>query len=396
MLFLDVTSACQSNMSTGVQRVVRGIYKSLSSRTAVRPIVWDDKLESYCALDDLELSYLTDPFSVSSTASATPLSYTQRRLWPLLVRQGRSKNRVLTLPNLVGSDDQLFVPEIFEDKRIGFLSRPELAGLRKSAIFYDAIVCFHPQWFQPGRGDNFRRYLRTLGEFHQVCSISHQSARDLRDIWATAGLGETPVLVEPLPAPPHPPSAPWAPNESSRTVLCVGTLEARKNHLGLLEACERIWVKGIDFKLVLIGRKQAHHGPHVLKALQAAKDRQRPVEWRMHTSDDELHDAYLHSRFTVYPSFAEGYGLPIVESLQAGRPCVCGDNGALGEISRQGGCEVVDPSDSESLASGLERLLTDPSHYVRLCQEASIRPFRSWDDYASSLLDFLGIAPSPT
>jgi glycosyltransferase involved in cell wall biosynthesis len=161
-----------------------------------------------------------------------------------------------------------------------------------------------------------------------------------------------------------------------------------------LAACEQLWAKGVDLKLVLIGRKQAYHGPKVLNVLQKAQARGRPVEWKMHTSDDELMDAYLAARFTVYPSLAEGYGLPIVESLQAGRPVICGHNGALGEISLQGGCLTADMSDAVTLAEALEKLLTDQQLYIRLCREASERSFRSWDDYTTSILEFLGLNPA--
>jgi len=51
--------------------------------------------------------------------------------------------------------------------------------------------------------------------------------------------------------------------------------------------------------------------------------------------------------FTVYPSLMEGFGIPILESLWHGKPCVCGGNGALGEVARGGGCLIVDQTSED-------------------------------------------------
>jgi len=118
-------------------------------------------------------------------------------------------------------------------------------------------------------------------------------------------------------------------------------------------------------------------------ALQAAG---RPLQWLAHIDDGALAEAYRRCSFTVYPSIREGFGLPILESLWHGRPCVCGENGALGEVARGGGCEFVDQTEVASLAGGIERLLTGEALYLQRFQEAQARSFRSWDDYVGNLL----------
>jgi glycosyltransferase involved in cell wall biosynthesis len=85
----------------------------------------------------------------------------------------------------------------------------------------------------------------------------------------------------------------------------------------------------------------------------------------------------------------EGFGLPIAESLWHGKPCVCGGNGALGEVARGGGCLVVDQTSTDALAQAMTSLLLDQQLYVRLCSEARARKFRSWTDYIDKLLDHL-------
>jgi glycosyltransferase involved in cell wall biosynthesis len=102
--------------------------------------------------------------------------------------------------------------------------------------------------------------------------------------------------------------------------------------------------------------------------------------------DKTLRREYNDCRFTVYPSLMEGYGLPIVESLLYGKPCVCGGNGALGEVAGGGGCLIVDQTSVESLANGIKKLLQDRQLYARLGEEARTRRFRSWADYIDNFL----------
>ena len=117
--------------------------------------------------------------------------------------------------------------------------------------------------------------------------------------------------------------------------------------------------------------------------------RNRPVRWLRHVNDQTLCRAYRDCRFTVYPSLMEGFGLPIAESLAFGKPCVCGGNGALGEIAKGGGCLIIDQTSDEALAAGMQKLLVDQATYARLAAEARARTFRSWSDYTANLLEHL-------
>jgi glycosyltransferase involved in cell wall biosynthesis len=85
----------------------------------------------------------------------------------------------------------------------------------------------------------------------------------------------------------------------------------------------------------------------------------------------------------------EGFGLPIAESLLHGKPCVCGGNGALGEVARGGGCVIVDQTSVDALADGIKTLLLDRQLYAQLSDEARARKFRSWSDYIEKFMAHL-------
>jgi len=102
-----------------------------------------------------------------------------------------------------------------------------------------------------------------------------------------------------------------------------------------------------------------------------------------------LLELYGQSDFTVYPSLEEGFGLPVAESLWHRRICLCSDDGALGEISRQGGCALVNSHDWRSIAAALDRLFHDDAWRDQLQQQVEQRSFRSWRTYATELLHTL-------
>ncbi|MDB6128601.1 MAG: glycosyl transferase group 1, partial [Verrucomicrobia bacterium] len=123
-----------------------------------------------------------------------------------------------------------------------------------------------------------------------------------------------------------------------------------------------------------------------LRALQAAG---RPLRYDGPLSDDQVAEAYGECAFTVYPSIAEGFGLPVIESLARGRPCICSARGALGEHSRQGGCVALDSVDPRTLADAISRLLKSPEEVARLSAAARSRTFKTWSAYAGEVSSWM-------
>jgi glycosyltransferase involved in cell wall biosynthesis len=182
-------------------------------------------------------------------------------------------------------------------------------------------------------------------------------------------------------------------NTRSNLVVYVSSFHGRKNHLTLLRAAEKLWRDGIRFDLHLIGRNVGAPFNRIVREIWKLRMRGRSLRWLRHVNDHTLLRAYQHCRFTVYPSLMEGFGLPIAESLAHGKPCICGGNGALGEIARGGGCLIVDQTSKDALATGIKKLLTDDETYARLSAEARTRRFRTWADYIDKLVEHLQSEP---
>ncbi|MGA2138116.1 MAG: glycosyltransferase [Verrucomicrobiia bacterium] len=380
-------------MNTGVQRTVRGLFAALDRRTQVTPLLWSPRLNAYCRLSARELQFLVQPFARHPEASAKPEGLSTPFPWSKAARYLRNWKRRFALDTAGTRDDSLLVPEIFQDNRVERFSdlKTWFPG-RRCAIFYDAITLRLPEFSPPERQRNFPQYVRALANFDKVLCISREVDGDLRYYWNSYGVSATATAVLGLPTDFGQPRPVPQPNFSARRVLYVATLERRKNHLQLLEAAEKLWGTGLDFELILVGRTTADWGDTVLAGVDRLVARGRPVKWRRHVSDQALHQAYDHCSFTVYPSLREGFGLPILESLWHGRPCVCGADGAIGEAAHGGGCLAITGTDAESLAGGMRELLTDETIYRRLFAEARDRTFRGWDDYLDDLFHEIGAA----
>jgi glycosyltransferase involved in cell wall biosynthesis len=385
-ILIDVTSSCRSVQNTGMQRMTRKIFAELSQRMTVTPLCWNQIGRFYQLLGPTERTLLTRPFDVHGRPVAKPQLRGQNPIAEF--------RRLVALPRFdfageLRPNDVFLSPDVHADARRKILPRLiDKVPARSVAIFHDAArLRLAPVY--GSRGGRYRDYIVSLASFDLVICISQEAHDDLQHYWEQFGCKPTATRIEPWPAAVEQVQTNTGPTAASNVVLCVSSLDPRKNHFTLLSAAEKLWAQGLDFELRLIGRAARLFGRKVAKKVEDLRRRRRAVTWMRHIDDETLLREYRDCRFTVYPSLMEGYGLPIVESLSHGKPCVCGDNGALGETARGGGCLIVDQTNVDALAAGMEKLLTDRETYARLSAETRARTFRSWPDYIKRLLELL-------
>jgi glycosyltransferase involved in cell wall biosynthesis len=168
-------------------------------------------------------------------------------------------------------------------------------------------------------------------------------------------------------------------------ILVVGSHEPRKNHMAVLHAAELLWREGQQFSLTFIGGNAWHSEPFVHRFGQLVGTG-RALESFTAATDELLWQAYRAARFTVFPSFNEGFGLPVAESLACGTPVVTSNFGSMKEIADAGGgALLIDPRDDHDLLDAMRTLLTDDHLHAELAGQARSRPPRTWDDYADEV-----------
>jgi glycosyltransferase involved in cell wall biosynthesis len=382
MILLDATHTSHTRAHTGIQRVCRSLYGALASRQEVTAICHDPYLGAWRPLTAGERHQLRP---------GQPASRSRGAKWPLHQKITGHTRRLLGARPVLPPASAFVCPELFSPAVAAHLAQllAAVSGPRV-AVFHDAIGLKLPELTPPGTVRRLPAYLRELLLFDGIAANSEDSAACLRDYWTWLGVtGAPPVQAIPLgldechltgdiPAggPPR--------------VLCVGTIEGRKNHLALLEACESLWAQGVAFELELVGLGRPDTAGPALARIAALKAAGRPLHYAGPADDAALQAAYRRCAFTVYPSLLEGFGLPVLESLQHGKPCICSAQGALGESARGGGCVALAQLDAAAVAGAIRRLLQHPAELAALVAEARRRKFKSWPDYAAELTAWMG------
>ena len=393
-VLLDLTHTCHTHARTGIQRVTRSLHFALGADALA--ITHDPYLGTWRQLEPWESANLAATATTEKRGAAWPLSARLRGQARRLLGQ-QSKFEI----NKSKISSGLLVPEVFSAQTAAAL--PALFGATtgpRVAVFHDAIALKFPELTPAKTVARFPAYLRELLAFDGIAANSEDSRDTLRDYWRWLGVTHTPPIAAiplgvDLPSSPIPPistlHSPLLP-----TVLSVGSLEGRKNHLALLDACEQLWSSGTRFELRLIGLAHPETGRAALARVHALQAAGRPLRYDGPATDAMLEEAYAQCAFTVYPSLIEGFGLPVIESLARGKPCICSSRGALGESARGGGCLALDRVDPAALVTALSRLLSTPAELAALATAARARTFRSWSDYAATLAAWMRDLPRRT
>jgi glycosyltransferase involved in cell wall biosynthesis len=142
-------------------------------------------------------------------------------------------------------------------------------------------------------------------------------------------------------------------------ILYAGSYEPRKNLLGMLSAFERFRRSGGAYSLVAITEKSSGHAPAVHASLASLTCRDK-VRLLHSVPDSMLRALYTHAGAVVFPSLAEGLGLPPIQAAACGVPVVVTDLPVLRETV--GDIAVfARPGDPDSLHDALVRVTTDRS-----------------------------------
>lgn len=169
-------------------------------------------------------------------------------------------------------------------------------------------------------------------------------------------------------------------------LLAVGTLEPRKNLGRLLDAYGAL-PEGLRrrWPLLLVGGEGWHH-EHLLRQL-AERPELANVRRLGQVSQEDLLDLYNGADLFVYPSLAEGFGLPLLEAMACGAPVITSAGGATAEVAGDAAL-LVDPLNTEALHHALETLLGDSTAREALRHRGFARASSfSWKTTAEKTLD---------
>ena len=166
-------------------------------------------------------------------------------------------------------------------------------------------------------------------------------------------------------------------------LLCVGTIEPRKNHAYLLDAFDNLRQRGIDVSLIIVGRS-GWKNAGIMERIRHHRDFGTRLLHYDNASDRILAEAMAKADCLVYPSIAEGFGLPIVEGLLYGLAVFASDIPPFREIGSDY-CHFFDLASPASLADQLEQWIAETrSPGANVTQKVFAWP--GWDESTRELV----------
>ncbi len=255
---------------------------------------------------------------------------------------------------------------------------------RSVFMIHDLIPLTHAEYCRPGVDAMHRRRVRTALAHADALIANSQATRDaLAHEAKIAGIALPPTVVALLASgmQSRHHTAPDAPLSRPYFVM-LGTIEARKNHWMMLHVWRQlVEAHGADAPtLVIIGRRgwECENVIDMLERCEAIRDF---VIERSNCSDAEVQAWLAHARALLFPSFAEGYGIPLVEALELGVPAIASRLDAFREIAGDIP-DYLDPLDGPGWRHAIEQY-REPDSAARAAQLVRIQDFvaPSWDTH---------------
>ena len=177
-------------------------------------------------------------------------------------------------------------------------------------------------------------------------------------------------------------------NLPNHFILFLGTIEPRKNIIGLIEAFEKCYSSlPMPYSLILAGAPSWNDKEiHERAATSPLKDK---IKFIGYVDAEEKPGLYSLAELFVYPSFYEGFGFPVLEAMACGTPVITSNRSSLPEITNQS-AYLINPNRPAEIANAIIKLVKDENlkeHFIKLGLEQA-KKF-SWETAAKQWLELI-------
>ena len=270
-------------------------------------------------------------------------------------------------------------------------------GARIGLVMYDLLPVTNPEYFKSNVTKPFTAALKTGLKHADYCVAISRAVRDALHKYSVEfgppelqepgrfrffRLGTTLDMAHRKGRVREVVKEAFAQGKQLNPYLNVGTIEPRKNHVLLVDAFEEVWKRHPDAKLCIVGRvgwlcekliTRIRRHPLYNRSLFMFND----------LSDTELDYCYQRAKAFIFPSHAEGFGLPVVEALQHGLRVMVSDIPIHREVGRDF-CAYFDARRPESLATLVDAYEQNGSFPLTRRPDEFALP-----DWAESTRDFI-------
>ena len=364
-LYIDVAIISSHDEGTGIQRVVRALALAIARRP---PRDWEIR---FVSAERLRGYHVIDWPNGADPSSVDPIR---------------------------GKPGDVFLGLDYSLNELRW-HRGQLRRFRRDGgalwfLVHDLLPSQRPDWFSPNTVLRHRIWLDVLAALADgfLCN-SKQTEADLRAEMDRYGLSRRDYRTTVLPmghdidqARHDHGSRRAAPDDriaalaSQPFFLKVGTLEPRKGHFDLIRAFGVLWARGLDQKLVFIGRL-GWHVDALRDAILAHAEFGRRLIWLDDVDDAGLIEALRLSEGVLVASYAEGFGLPLIEALGHGKPVLARDISVFRVHENLGVRYFPADATPEELADEIQRW----RDAIRVGAIIVRPPLAGWDESADEL-----------
>jgi len=318
-IIIDVSSIAQSDAKTGIQRVIRNLYRQLLLNPPdgyqICPVMATRRrFYQYIPTDFLQMP---SPAIVDNT--------------PIQIHSGD----IFLGLDLSAHLTHHHLPELWAWKR---------QGLHMTFVIYDLLPVLQPQWFTPRASRNFHQWLHVLA---LLADNTFAISRSVQGDFYSWMLDKYKLNESNLPCSPIQLGAELNSEDDAsdctenhlpmylvdqKYVLIVGTLEPRKGHDDLLNAFDQLWSNGEQTNLVIVG-KQGWKVESLVDRLRGHLELGKRLHWFNDANDEILRALYRFSRGVILASKGEGCGLPLIEAAFFNKPVLARDIPVFKEIA---------------------------------------------------------------
>ncbi|TIU90142.1 MAG: glycosyltransferase family 4 protein, partial [Mesorhizobium sp.] len=358
-LLVDATSTLIDDGKSGIQRVVRRICESMFPRRSKN----EGKYISFC---DDESGW----YSVREWTGLPPPKHALNRLLP------QTGDTVLMLDS----------SWLFHTLHSAFLRPALIKGAEVVACLYDTVPLRSAAFCHEGMPPAFSAWFQTALAYSTgfVC-ISRAVADELLDLLAgiqfprQMKVGYWQLGADFANGTPRP--ARTTKGATRPRFLMVGTLEPRKGHRVALDAFEALWADGFDIELNIVG-KTGWGTAHLTDRIRRHAEFGKRLHLHAKVDDDDLGTLYRDCDALIAASFAEGFGLPIVEAGHFGKPVLASDIPVFREVGKgAAAAHFFEVGSSAALAMELKSFLKGAP------VESRETPWPTWSESAAQLQD---------
>lgn len=372
VIYSDITNLMNVDFLTGIQRVVREIIVRMIKHNdiSLNLLMYDNSLNAYRLLDnDRFLAFFSEHSGDKDDIVTDTII------------------RFIDIPSgsVFFDIDSVWNSRL---KRSWLFPVLKQKGVKIVTQLYDLIPITHPQFSHENTCMNFMVYIGANIEYADLIIVSAQATADALDkLCDRLGKPRKKCIVVPLGADfsaqkdDTPVDKHIKEISKGKYILMVGTIEPRKNHSLVIDALESSLDK-MGIKVIFAGRigwnvsdleKRIREHPLLDKSLFFAE---RP-------NDASIDYLYRNALAVAFPTFNEGFGLPMIEAFLRGTPVIASDIGVLREVGGEL-ADYFDPYDKDSFVKAVKCLAENEEAYSQKKEALrSFVPF-TWDDSAGA------------